>query len=247
MEVVPGVHKVEVVKGSNVYLIEDEEMALIDSGPAGSSQRVLNYIESIGRRPEDLRYILITHSHPDHTGGALAISKSTGAQVLAHTKDTKRHKDGLTSLNYMGIFGSLKVPLPFLNRITVAQQLEDGFTLPLLGGLRVVHTPGHTPGSACYLLVKRSVLFTGDTLLGDGIRFTRSIPYPGSNMHLLHQSLERLVHLEFEVACVGHGTPVTIGAGEQLKKLLEFYPKDPIWWQLLSNIPGLLRSNIYRG
>ena len=212
MEVLPGVHQVEGVRWSNVYLIEDEVMALVDTGPPGSAGRVARLIKALGRKPEELRYILLTHSHPDHTGSVAAIRKLTGAQVMAHSHDTRQHEAGDTSASYMGLFGSLPLPIPFLRRAPVDIMAEEEHPLPGLGGLKVIHTPGHTPGSLCFLLEDKGVLFTGDTLFSNGVRFSGSMPYPGSSMADYHSSLLKLRQLDFRVACGGHGRPLAQGS-----------------------------------
>ena len=130
-----------------MYLIEGETLALVDAGLPWNVRRVLKYVASIGRRPEELQSILVTHSHPDHTGAALTISRRTGAEIVAHAGDTKTHSDSQASLSYMGAFTSLRLPLPFLQRTIVGQTVTDGQVLPILEGVTVIHTPGHTPGS----------------------------------------------------------------------------------------------------
>ncbi|MSQ41215.1 MAG: MBL fold metallo-hydrolase [Dehalococcoidia bacterium] len=85
--------------------------------------------------------------------------------------------------------------------------LEDGDVLPVLGGLRVIHTPGHTPGSMCLLLERHQALFVGDMLLSNGKRLSRSLFFPGSNAQDYRQSLHRLAALEFQAVLQGHGPP----------------------------------------
>ena len=101
----------------------------------------------------------MTHAHPDHIGSASSVAKKTGARVIAHRADTKRRGNG-ASLNYMGVFGSLPVPLPFFERTRVATLVDEGDVLPIAGGIRVIHTPGHTPGSVCFLEEGTGSLFS---------------------------------------------------------------------------------------
>ncbi|MCH7746438.1 MAG: MBL fold metallo-hydrolase, partial [Chloroflexi bacterium] len=181
MEIIPGVHAVPGVRWSRIYLIEGDTLALVDTGLPWSAQRVFNYIESIGRKPEELDTILMTHSHPDHTGGALKIIERTGAEIIAHADDTRSHSDNKTSPSDLGTGSSFRAPLPFLRGTPVSQHVSDGQVLPMQGGIRVIHTPGHTPGSVCYLIENRGLLFSGDTAFSNGKRVSRSVPFPGYN------------------------------------------------------------------
>ena len=240
MEILPGIHTVPGVSWSRVYLIEDEALALIDSGLPWSVRRVLDYITSIGRRLEELQLILTTHSHPDHTTGARSISRRTGSVVAAHRLDTRTVSGGQTTLSFMGALHSLPLPFPFLARTPVQRLVTDGEVLPLLGGLRVIHTPGHTPGSVCYLAETRGVLFSGDTAFSDGKRVSRSVPFTGYNGPHYRESLQRLARLEFDTLCGGHGSPLVGGASDRLRDLLARSPDPPTWGGFLRSIPGRL-------
>jgi glyoxylase-like metal-dependent hydrolase (beta-lactamase superfamily II) len=234
---VPGVHLVPGGRWSRIYLIADETLTLVDSGLPWSHRRVLRYVSSLGRRPEEIGTILTTHSHPDHATGALSISKRTGARIMAHALDTKTHRNGEVSLSYMGAFTSLNLPLPFLQRATVGALVEDGELLPEHGGIRVIHSPGHTRGSVCYLLEDRGVLFTGDTLFSDGRRLSRSVPFPGYDGHQYRRTLARLSEMEFATVCGGHGAPLVGDASAKLRKLLREYPELPTWGGFLTSLP----------
>ena len=240
MEILPGIHSIPGIRWSRVYLIEDDTLTLVDSGFPWNARRVLHYIRSIGRRPTDLRLILITHSHPDHASGALAVSRLTEAEIAAHGGDTKSHADHQVSLSYMKVFTSLSLPVPFLQRTPVGHIVTDGQVLPILGGMRVIHTPGHTPGSVCYLLEDRGLIFSGDTLFSDGERLSRSVPFPGSNGQHLRRSLKALAALEFDTLCGGHGVPLVGGASDKLRELLSERPDPPSWSQVLRGIPERL-------
>ena len=241
MEIVPGVHSIPGIRWSRAYLIVDDTLALVDAGLPWDAGRIVRYIRSIGRRPDELGMVLTTHSHPDHTGGTLPITRRTGAEVVAHAGDTKTHADLTVSLNYLGVFSALKVPVPFLRR-TPARTIGDGHILPLLGGIRAIHTPGHTPGSLCFLLESRGLLFSGDTVFSDGARVQRSVPFPGASIRQYKRSLERLAELEFDILCGGHGSPLVGGASEALRKLLRRSPDPPTWSSLLKSVP----SRLYR-
>ena len=231
MELLPGVHMVPGIRLSRVYLIEDETLALIDTGPFWSARKVLTYIRAIGRRPEDLGLILTTHSHPDHYNSAVPLTRRTGARLVAHAGDTRVLSNDEVRL---------RPQLPFLRGTPVDQTVEEGEVLPIGGGIRVIHTPGHTPGSVCYLLEGKSVLFSGDTIFSDGNKISRSVPFPRYNGHDLRGSLRRLAGLEFDALCGGHGAPLIGGASDRLRDLLATHPDPPTWGGLIRGIPRRL-------
>ena len=243
MEVLPGVHQVPGIRWSRVYLIEDRSMALVDSGPPWSAGKVVRYIRSIGRDPADLGHILMTHSHPDRGSSARKLAELTGARVVAHAADTKAHDGGKISLRYMGVFGSVSAPVPFLGRVPVSETVEDAQRLPIRDGVTVIYTPGHTPGSVCYLLEGSGVLFSGDTLFSDGRRISRSVPFPGSNVDDYRRSLSHLATLEFDSLCGGHGTTLVGGAQHRLGQLLASRPDPPTWGKYVSGLPRRLLAS----
>lgn len=240
MEVVKGVHLIP-SRMSRMYLVEDDSLTLIDAGLPWDVRTVFRYIESIGRRPEEIGSILMTHNHPDHTGGAHGIKVRTGARIVAHKDDTRNHHSEGRYLGNLGMFNAMDLPLPFLRRATVSHVASDGDVLPIAGGIQVIHTPGHTPGSTCYLLQEKGVMFTGDTAFSNGDTVSRSIPFPGYDREAYQASLEKLAGMNFDVMCGGHGTALVGNASDKLRQLLSAKPKLPTWSELLfKRIPGWL-------
>ncbi len=122
--------------GTNTYLVGTTELAVIDPGPDDPSH-LHAILAAAGGRP--IRWILLTHTHPDHWPGAAPLAARTGAPVMAFGS-----RDGL----------EIDVPLAGGDRIT-----GDGFTLSVL------HTPGHAANHLCFLLEEESLLFTGDHVM----------------------------------------------------------------------------------
>ena len=219
MELLPGVHWIRGVRGGNVFLLEEPQaLTLIDAGLPGSADRILSYIRSIGREPQELRAIVITHSHPDHAGGAAKLRERTGAQVWAHRADTVQGATAHPLVRFWGAPGPLGAWL--FPKVTVDRVLEGSETLPVLGGLRVLHTSGHTPGSICLLLERYQALFTGDMVIGNGLRLSRSLFFPGSNAQDYWHSLRRLAAMAFQVVLTGHGPPCLQEGSLRLHTLL---------------------------
>ena len=98
MELAPGVHRLENVNGSNVVLLADEQMAVVDTGIAGNGEAIVEEIRKLGRSPSDLRWIIVTHFHFDHSGSAAELHELTGARIVAHSAETLAGEDGTLQL-----------------------------------------------------------------------------------------------------------------------------------------------------
>jgi glyoxylase-like metal-dependent hydrolase (beta-lactamase superfamily II) len=216
-EIVPGVFAIEGLKMGRSYLIEGEgrEIALIDTSSAGPADRILTAIAEAGHRPEDLRLIVATHYHLDHTGNAGTLRERTGAELCVHVDDAP-YVNGTTP------WMPMRAPFGFLDRIAakpyalrVDRVLRDGDELPFAGGLRVVHAPGHTPGHIALHAQGRHALFAGDALMNVwGLRLPLAMST--HDMEQARRTARRLAELEFDVALPGHGAPVIGLASEKI-------------------------------
>jgi glyoxylase-like metal-dependent hydrolase (beta-lactamase superfamily II) len=203
------------------YLIENEAgLALVDAGMPGFERRVLRRMEGLGRR--DLRLILITHAHLDHYGSAAALQKLTGAPVAIHRADAEILARGETPLGAVRGRGRLvKALMPLLQRALRPEPtgadllLAEGDSLLDFGlDARVLHTPGHTPGSIC-LVVEGRHAFVGDLLSATGQPHAQR--FFAHDWSQIPRSLARLRALKPERVYPGHGRgPV---GGEVLQRL----------------------------
>lgn len=146
-----------------VYLIYGKKICLIDSGVASSEQVIFDYIRQTGRNPDEISLMILTHSHPDHIGSALAIKKASGCLVAAHSGERSWIED--VELQ------SKERPVPNFHSlvegsVNVDRILEDREVLDLGEGLslEVLHTPGHSKGSISIVFREDKVLFTGDAI-----------------------------------------------------------------------------------
>jgi glyoxylase-like metal-dependent hydrolase (beta-lactamase superfamily II) len=165
--------------GTNTYLVGIDEVAVIDPGPDDKA-----HVDAIigASMKERVRWVVLTHTHPDHSPATARLVKATKAEVLAF--GTKRDKDG-------GDF-------------TIDRVLGEGDTVEGTEfGLDVLHTPGHSPNHLCFLLEEERVLFTGDTVL-DGMYSVVS-PGRGGDMAEYVKTLERLKRLRLSRIAPGHG------------------------------------------
>ena len=154
----------------------------------------------VSRLKLDIKFIVLTHGHLDHTGALKEVKEATGSQVAVHADDARTLND-----RSLGILLGISQPsLPPPDRL-----LKDGDELAL-NGLRftILHTPGHTPGGIC--LLGEGMLFSGDTLFKYGIGRT---DMPGGSYSQLMDSIQaKLMTLPDEVVVYpGHGPETTIG------------------------------------
>jgi glyoxylase-like metal-dependent hydrolase (beta-lactamase superfamily II) len=224
MEIVPGVHTIDSLSMGRAYLaIDADHVTVIDTGLKGSAERVLRAVEAAGRKPQDVRQIVITHHHADHTGSLAELAERTGAQVMVHALDApivrgERPLPGPSSGGLLKpLLASMARPAPAAR---VDRELADGDEIDALDGMRVVHTPGHTPGSICLYCPKRRLLFTGDAAAN---RFSLRGPvgWFTEDKGQAKESLRKLAALDFEAAFFGHGRPIEKGAALQFRRLVE--------------------------
>jgi glyoxylase-like metal-dependent hydrolase (beta-lactamase superfamily II) len=152
MEIAPKVHLVSDVIANPYLIVEPDGLTLIDTGLPGSHKKILKYITDTNHSAHDLVRILITHSDLDHVGGLAALKKASGARVYASAIEAKAIAQGIPSRRIKPTKFSRRVFMFFLGRffrptpVQVDEIIAEGHTLPVLGGLQVLETPGHTPG-----------------------------------------------------------------------------------------------------
>lgn len=190
---------------ANSYLVISEgQAALIDAGAPTKS-----ILEALDSENAKLEYILLTHGHFDHTVTADALRKATGAKLIIHTDDEEMLTDPEKSV-LASFLGRYDTVAPSEKAIT------DGERIPLgKEEIIVIHTPGHSKGSVCYLTADS--LFTGDTLFDGG--FGRYDLHGGDFM-ALRASLSRLKELDGKLDIFpGHGNSAKL---ENALNLLKF-------------------------
>jgi glyoxylase-like metal-dependent hydrolase (beta-lactamase superfamily II) len=197
---------------ARVYLLEtDSGCVLVDAGYAGYEKKIMRVMKKLGR--DDLRIIFLTHAHFDHFGSAGALRRITGAKIAIHRADSADLAEGTTRLVHTRTWGRLGKPLlPLAEKVWPPEKtaadivLENGDRLPGIGiDMRLLHTPGHTPGSSC-LIVEDSVAFVGDLISAQP--WARVQQFYASDWEQIEQSLKRLQKLAPSRVYCGHGTRV---------------------------------------
>ena len=160
MEVTKCIHQFSGV--SNSYIVSNKEILLVYTGMPGKSGEIIDYIKNeLNRDPHDIKTIVVTHHHFDHTGSLDKLKEISGAKVAIHSADADYISGEKTQ------HGSLfMIPVDTFMKIIYRSRpvkadilLEDG---DKIGDYQVIHTPGHTSGSICLYNPNNKVLFVGD-------------------------------------------------------------------------------------
>ena len=218
MEIAPGLHSVNLL-GARGFVACERELTLIDTGLPGSRRRLERYLAPLGRSLGELRRIIVTHAHPDHVGAVRELTADNDAEVLMHPADLAALRVTLREAWTERDRGKL---LAFLSRTPhVAEPAEDGDELPALGGLRVIHTPGHTPGSICLYAPRHRLLFTGDMLQVIRGKVTFASSVFSADIVQARASVTRLTALDVQTIAFAHYPPWTDDANGVLAALAE--------------------------
>jgi hydroxyacylglutathione hydrolase len=205
---------------AHVYLVETGQgLYLVDTGGPGMAGRILHHMQTLRRL--DLRLIFITHAHMDHYGSAAELRRRTGAPLAIHRLDAEAMAHGETHVGSARGRGHIgKLFLPLADRLLPAEPtqpdllLEDGQSLEAYGlDASVIHSPGHTPGSAC-LFVESRLAFVGD-LISAGLH-PHVQSFYAQDWSLLPASLRRVQILSPEWVYTGHGFRPLDGEAFQL-------------------------------
>jgi glyoxylase-like metal-dependent hydrolase (beta-lactamase superfamily II) len=226
-EIVSGVYGIAMAY-VNAFLIADEDgLVLVDSGLPKRKDTILGTLAGIARQPADLKHILITHYHVDHVGSLADLKEASDAKSYVHPADSPivRGDEPQPGPNPSNLLGKLVGPLverlsPEPPAAAVDVEVQDGEELPIAGGIKVVHTPGHTPGHLAFLLSAKKLLFVGDAavnILGLRMPFGMYTVDPAQ----AKESIRKLAALEFDVACFGHGRVLKGEANLRFRRLAE--------------------------
>jgi glyoxylase-like metal-dependent hydrolase (beta-lactamase superfamily II) len=179
----------------NAYvLIRGKEAAVVDTGTPNNGSKIADVVRTAGVDWNAVHHVILTHYHPDHIG-------SVGEVLTAADKATA----------YAGAADIPQIKSPRL--IKAVADNDEVF------GLRVIATPGHTPGHVCVFDPVGSLLILGDAMNNIGNKLAGPNPQYTADMAEGHQSVKKLAKLKFQRAVFGHGEPIDNGASQAIAKL----------------------------
>ena len=208
----------------NAFLLDQGELTLIDTGMPKSEDKIAAAIQSIGKNVADLKHIIVTHCHPDHSGSLAALKRMTGATAYMHRDDAAMVRRGegkrpmkaapglMRKMFFTAFvaFSSGKIEPSVIDR-----EIDDGTELPIGGGLKAIHVPGHCAGQLAFFWPRRRLLFAADAcsnMMGLGY----SLGY--EDLALGQRALSKLTALDFDIAVFGHGNAIMTGAAQKFRQ-----------------------------
>jgi len=223
-QVVPGVYAIS-LGIVNAFLIETDHLTLIDTGLPGSAEKVLEAVRALGKRPADIRHILVTHCHVDHSGSLAALKQATRAPAYMHPADAtmvRAGKSGRPMTPAPGLINGLVFrkfmtgPPKGIAPAEIEHEVRSGEDLPAAGGIRAIHTPGHCAGHLVFFWPRHGgVLFVGDAA-ANILRLGLSPGY--EDLAEGKRSLARISGLNFKAACFGHGRAISRDASKRFQR-----------------------------
>jgi len=217
------IHRIPGVRGAQAYLLERPEgLVIIDPGYTGSHRAVVRFLVGRGYAREDLRWVILTHHHVDHAGTARELCQQTGAELAVHAEDAPYLTGGRPRELGTGWGWFDRLPLGIARFLVtccgpVGRLLRDG---DAIAGLRVIHAPGHTPGSICLWSERESALFVGDVLNNE--RGLRRPPWTvNHDRQKARRAPARLLGLHYERAYFGHGPALEERASTAITRFVE--------------------------
>jgi glyoxylase-like metal-dependent hydrolase (beta-lactamase superfamily II) len=233
MELAPNLHRI----GSdlvNAYLVADDAgVTIIDAGISGMWADLEPELARMGRSLADVRGVLLTHGDVDHVGFAERLRREHGVPVYVHAADAPRargeEKKPAVPLGRWRVGALLRFGWFALRRgalrttpITEVMSLHGGETLELPGSPRVIHVPGHSPGSLAYHVPAVDALFVGDALTTGHVLTGERGPQPAPFTQDPDRALASLTALEATGAAwvlPGHGPPWHRGIAEAARRV----------------------------
>jgi glyoxylase-like metal-dependent hydrolase (beta-lactamase superfamily II) len=230
---VPGVWRIPLVRDFvNGFILRDDDgqVTLVDMGVKRSGPKVIAALGAIGSAPSDVTRLVLTHAHPDHAGGAAHVARETGRSFTIHRDDAAYAAEGSSpprdpSFLLGRLFARLSRPGKDFAPVTVEHEMVDGEVLPIAGGLRVVHTPGHSPGHVSLLHESSRTLITGDAIFN-----VRGLRWPiksfCTDFRMTQQTAHLLGELDYDVAAFTHGAELRDRPREAIRGFLSRHRPD---------------------
>jgi len=211
-EVVPGLYMLALGPVNAFLLVASDGCTVIDTGLPRSAAKLMDTLKAI--QQTNIRRVLLTHAHPDHIGGFAALKTITSAEAYMHPADAPiaisgkgfRPMKAAPGLLRGLMFRLFVRPVASVEGAPVEHSLNDGEELPIAGGLKAIHVPGHCAGQMAFLWRQHGGVLIAADACSNIPRLGLSLGY--EDLEEGKRSLRKLSALDFQVACFGHGKPI---------------------------------------
>jgi glyoxylase-like metal-dependent hydrolase (beta-lactamase superfamily II) len=209
MEIRPGIHLYATRMVNSYICIDEDGVTLVDASTPNQRDAILNYLEKLGYRPQDVRRIVVTHADYDHVGSLADLQAATQARVYAGAETAKLIAEGKSPAHLPRLAQFITDrfmryrPVPE----AVIQVLVPDDSLPVLGGLTAIPSPGHTPDHFSFYSAQAGVLFAGDALNNRGGKLGLTPQRITADMDAAQESGRTLLKLAPALIACGHGSP----------------------------------------
>ena len=237
MKIAENIYKLPGVTANSYLLVDPDGLTLIDTGVPGSAHIILNNIRRAGYARTDLNRILLTHADYDHAGSLAALKRATGARVYASRYEARAVAKGefprslKTDHILLKPIFALAERLGRISPAHVDEHLLDGQVLPVLDGLFVVDTKGHTPGHLSFFVPSAGILFSGDSILFRNDRLVGSHGSVTWDQEQADAAVLKQLSLRARIVCAGHGAVVMDGLA-RLLQLAEVFRWAPAYQRI---------------
>lgn len=220
MELAPHLHRI----GNDIvaaYVVDTPEgITLVDAGLPGHWRDLQEELASLGKTPDDIRGLVLTHGDSDHVGFAERLRREHGVPVYVHEADAHRARTGehpKVAMGPMRAGPALRFFAYALRKnglrtthVREVTEVQDGDVLDLPGAPEIVGVPGHSPGSVAVHIPRVDALFVGDALTTRHVLLGSAGPQPApftDDPQLALESLDKIADLHASWVLPGHGTP----------------------------------------
>lgn len=226
VQLAPGVFRIPTFGdyvNSFAFVDNDGQVTLVDCGLKRAPRKIVAGLAYIGKQPSDVDRIVLTHAHLDHAGGASSMVGLTHADgVHVHADDANYIREGKAAPQDQSITSGRifsRMPGGNFDAAAVAGELHDGAVIDVAGGLRVIHTPGHSPGHVSLLHESSGVLITGDAIF-NVLKVRWPIAALCTSYRQNQQSAHVLGELDYSTAAFTHGPEIRENARETIRTFL---------------------------
>ncbi|WP_419800916.1 MBL fold metallo-hydrolase [Mucilaginibacter sp.] len=199
----------------NVFLVDHlSGLILIDTGPKGSKDLIFGGIRQIGKQPEDLKHIILTHAHHDHSGSLASILETVNVPVYASALCAEmigkriafRPNSKILAflLKLLTLNGKINLRFLYIDPIfSPIKTVSEGDVIPDANGLQIINAPGHCAEQiALFYPVKEALLFAADSA-ENSKKLKPAFAYQSAKINL--QTLKKIVAFPFDQVLFGHG------------------------------------------